>query len=91
MVEIIENDQPPDGIVRGEDVAAWLSSTALVASGQVPDRCGNASAQLEGDRVGGGAGVVAGANGHSQLREWVLGGVTKRLVNPLNRCSLLSR
>jgi hypothetical protein len=25
MVEIIENDQPADGIVRGEDVAAWLS------------------------------------------------------------------
>jgi nucleotide-binding universal stress UspA family protein len=35
--------------------------------------------------------VVAGAYGHSRLREWVLGGVTKRLVNPLNRCSLLSR
>ena len=25
-----------------------------------------------------------------RLSEWILGGVTRRLVNPSNRCSLLS-
>ena len=40
---------------------------------------------------GAGAGVViAGAYGHSRLGEWILGGVTRRLINPANRCSLLS-
>ena len=39
----------------------------------------------------GGTNSVAGAYGHSRFREWILGGVTKRLVNPLGRCSLLSR
>jgi nucleotide-binding universal stress UspA family protein len=38
-----------------------------------------------------GAGVViAGAYGHSRLSEWILGGVTRRLINPAIRCSLLS-
>jgi nucleotide-binding universal stress UspA family protein len=35
--------------------------------------------------------VVAGAYGHSRFHEWVFGGVTKRLLNPPRRCSLLSR
>jgi nucleotide-binding universal stress UspA family protein len=93
VVEIIEDDvNRPAALSRVKDVVAWLSRHGVVASGQVPDRCGNTSAQLEriASEVGAGL-VVAGAYGHSRLREWVLGGVTKRLVNPLNRCSLLSR
>jgi nucleotide-binding universal stress UspA family protein len=77
---------------RVGDVAAWLSRHGIVASGLVPDECGRAGVQLERIAAELGAGVVvAGAYGHSRLREWILGGVTQRLVNPLNRCSLLSR
>ena len=34
--------------------------------------------------------VVAGAYGHSRLREWVLGGVTKNLLLSEDRYSLVS-
>lgn len=93
VVEILEDgiDQPA-ALSRVNDVAAWLSRHGVVASGQVPGECGDPASQLDriASEVGAGL-VVAGAYGHSRLREWVLGGVTKRLVNPLNRCSLLSR
>jgi len=55
----------------------------------VPGQCGDAAAQLE--QVASDVGVViAGAYGHSRLSEWILGGVTRRLINPTIRCSLLS-
>jgi len=58
----------------------------------VPEECGEAGALLEriASEVAAGV-IVAGAYGHSRLREWILGGVTRRLVNPSNRCSLFSR
>jgi nucleotide-binding universal stress UspA family protein len=93
VVEIIEDEIDRPAALSGvKDVVAWLSRHGLVASGQVPGECGDAARQLDriASEVGAGL-VVAGAYGHSRLREWVLGGVTKRLVNPLNRCSLLSR
>jgi nucleotide-binding universal stress UspA family protein len=69
-----------------------LSRHGLVASGQVPGECGDVARQLDriASQVGAGL-VVAGAYGHSRLREWILAGVTKRLINPLNYRSLLSR
>jgi nucleotide-binding universal stress UspA family protein len=93
IVEIIEDESDRPAALSGvNDVVAWLSRHDLVASGQVPGECGDAARQLDriASQVGAGL-VVAGAYGHSRLREWVLGGVTKRLVNPSNRCSLLSR
>jgi nucleotide-binding universal stress UspA family protein len=93
VVEIIEDESDRPAALSGvNDIVAWLSRHGLVASGQVPAECGNAADQLDriASQVGAGL-VVAGAYGHSRLREWVLGGVTTRLVNPLNRCSLLSR
>jgi nucleotide-binding universal stress UspA family protein len=93
VVEIVEDDAERPSASSGiEDVVAWLSRHGVVASGQVPDHCGDAARQLEriASEIGAGL-VVAGAYGHSRLREWVLGGVTKRLVNPSNYCSLLSR
>ncbi|HEX7323776.1 MAG TPA: universal stress protein [Rhodanobacteraceae bacterium] len=35
--------------------------------------------------------IVAGAYGHSRLREWVLGGTTRNLLRQTGRCVLLSR
>jgi nucleotide-binding universal stress UspA family protein len=92
IVEIVEEQADRTAALsRVKDVAAWLSRHGVSASGQVPEECGEAGGLLEriASEVGAGV-VVAGAYGHSRLREWILGGVT-RLVNPSNRCSLLSR
>jgi nucleotide-binding universal stress UspA family protein len=93
VVEIVEEQSNrAAALSRVRDVVAWLSRHGVRASELVPDQCGEAAAQLERTASELGAGVVvAGAYGHSRLREWILGGVTRRLVNPSNRCSLLSR
>jgi nucleotide-binding universal stress UspA family protein len=82
----------PAALLGVKDVVGWLSRHRVPASGQVSDKCGHVADQLErmASEVGAGL-VVAGAYGHSRLREWVLGGVTKELINPSKRCSLLSR
>lgn len=93
VVEIVEEQADRAvALSRVGDVVAWLSWHGIRASEQVPHECGEAPAQLEriASEVGAGV-VVAGAYGHSRLREWILGGVTQRLINPLNRCSFLSR
>ena len=93
VVEIVEEQaNRPAALSRVKDVAAWLSRHGVNASEQVPEECGEAGALLEriASEVGAGV-IVAGAYGHSRLREWIVGGVTRRLVNPSNRCSLLSR
>ena len=92
VAEIAEDDDKPAALSGVKDVVAWLSRHGVLASGQVPDECGHATAQLGriASEVGAGL-VVAGAYGHSRLREWVFGGVTKELINPSKRCSLLSR
>ena len=92
IVEIVEDEvDRAAALLRVEDVAAWLSRHGVRASQQVPGQCGDAAAQLEQVVSDVGAGVViAGAYGHSRLSEWILGGVTRRLINPANRCSLLS-
>lgn len=93
VVEVVEEETSRTAALsRVRDVVAWLARHGVRATELVPDQCGEPTAQL--DRIAGelGAGViVAGAYGHSRLREWVLGGVTRRLVNPSTRCSLLSR
>jgi nucleotide-binding universal stress UspA family protein len=93
VVEIAEDEIARlTAISRLKDVVAWLSRHGVLATELVPGQCGHAAAQLEhiASEVGAGL-VVAGAYGHSRFREWILGGVTKRLVNPSGRCSLLSR
>ena len=92
IAEVIEDEADrAAALLRVDDVAAWLSRHGVQASQQVPGQCGNAASQLERVASDVGAGVViAGAYGHSRLSEWILGGVTRRLVNPSSRCSLLS-
>src|SRR6476620_2108111 len=92
VVEIVEDEADRAAVLlRVEDVAAWLSRHGVGASQQVPAQCGDAATQLERVASDVGAGVViAGAYGRSRLSEWILGGVTRRLINPAIRCSLLS-
>jgi nucleotide-binding universal stress UspA family protein len=92
IVEVVEDEADrAAALLRLEDVAAWLSRHGVQASRQVPGQCGDAATQLEriASEVGAGV-VIAGAYGRSRLSEWILGGVTRRLINPPNRCSLLS-
>ena len=93
VAEIVEDGADRSAALSGvEDLVAWLSRHGVVASQRVSGECGNAAAQLDGIASEVGAGlVVAGAYGHSRFREWVFGGVTKRLLTPSGRCSLLSR
>jgi nucleotide-binding universal stress UspA family protein len=92
IVEIVGDQVDRAAETRVKDVAAWLLRHGVFASERVSDECGDAGAQLEriASEVGAGV-VIAGAYGHSRLREWILGGVTRRLINPSGRCSLLSR
>ena len=34
--------------------------------------------------------IVAGAYGHTRMREWIFGGVTRDLITKSDRCSVLS-
>jgi nucleotide-binding universal stress UspA family protein len=92
VAEIVEDETDrAAALSRVEDVVAWLSRHGVGASQQVPDQHGDAATQLERIASDVGAGVViAGAYGHSRLSEWILGGVTRRLINPASRCALLS-
>jgi nucleotide-binding universal stress UspA family protein len=93
VVEIVENEADRSAALSGvEDLVAWLLRHGVIACEQVPEECGNVETQLEkiASEVGAGL-VVAGAYGHSRFHEWVFGGVTKRLLNPSRRCTLLSR
>jgi len=92
VAEIVEDGADRTAALsRVGDVVTWLSRHNVRASEQVPEQCGHAGAQLERIASYVGAGIViAGAYGRSRLSEWILGGVTRELINPSKRCSLLS-
>lgn len=93
VVEIAARDDLADARTRTQDVAGWLTGHGIVASARAVaattsegDQLRNLTSDLELD-----AGlVVAGAYGHTRLREWVLGGVTRDLLLQPSRCSLVS-
>jgi nucleotide-binding universal stress UspA family protein len=93
IVEIPEegNDRAA-ALSHVDDVAAWLASHGIAASALVPEMNRDVISQLEliAGNVGAGA-VIAGAYGHSRLREWVMGGVTRHFTTESSRCSFLSR
>lgn len=95
IVEIVEEGgSREDALKRTADVVAWLLCHGVSASALVPeqDKEGNTAVILDRIASNVGAGVVvAGAYGHSRLREWVLGGVTQHLATEATGCVLLSR
>jgi nucleotide-binding universal stress UspA family protein len=92
IVEIVEDGGSLEAALnRTQDVVTWLSYHDITASALVQKESSTAAA-LDGIASSVGAGVlVAGAYGHSRLREWVLGGVTQHLATESTRCVLLSR
>lgn len=95
VVEIVEDGgSREDALKRTADVVAWLSCHGVLASALVPEQNQERNAAATLDRIASNVGagiVVAGAYGHSRLREWVLGGVTRHLATESTRCVLLSR
>lgn len=96
--EVTITEIPEEGTDRGhalshvEDVAVWLSCHGIAASTVIPEAKIDIIGQLDDIAGNVGAGVViAGAYGHSRLREWVMGGVTRHLATESSRCSFLSR
>ncbi len=73
------------------DVAGWLKRHGVgaesIAAGSVGDdatRLSQIATEQQADLI------VAGAYGHSRVREWALGGVTQDLLLCADRCSLVS-
>jgi len=91
VVEICAEREIAAARTRVEDVVGWLKAHGVVAKPLASPSTGddasllNAIAQERGANM-----VVAGAYGHSRLREWVLGGVTRDLLLRGKNFSLLS-
>jgi nucleotide-binding universal stress UspA family protein len=93
IAEIPEQDgRRAEALAHVADVAAWLHGHGITANTVVPEKAGGVTGQLENIAANIGAGaVIAGAYGHSRLREWVLSGVTRHLATESRRCAFLSR
>jgi nucleotide-binding universal stress UspA family protein len=77
--------------LRVGDVAAWLARHGVSALSQTVLAKGDNAEQMAAFAADAAADVlVAGAYGHSRLREWVLGGVTRDLLMQPERCVFVS-
>jgi len=91
VVEISADEDLSAARRRVGDVVAWLGHHAIQAEGSAQRSTGDDATALYaiGQDLGTDV-VVAGAYGHSRLREWVFGGVTRDLLLSANRCALVS-
>ena len=94
MVSIVEVAAEPDlPAARSHvaDVVAWLERHDIACTGEAAPATGDNAEQLSAIAVEKGADlIVAGAYGHSRVREWALGGVTRDLLLRATLCTLLS-
>ena len=92
VVEIPEPDTDrAAALSHVEDVASWLLGHGIVASSFVTETSNDVTTKLDEISANVGAGlVIAGAYGHSRLREWILSGVSRHLTTVSSRCSFLS-
>ncbi len=91
VVEIAGHDGQAEARRHVEDVVSWLrvhhiaaSSRVATVSGEASEQLGSIAEEQKADLI------VAGAYGHSRLREWVLGGVTGDLLLKAGRFCLVS-
>ena len=91
VVEVTTQDDQQAAGLRLADVASWLKRHGISAETVVHHSVGDDAAQLSAVAFEQDADlVVAGAYGHSRIREWVLGGVTRSLLQTMNLCALVS-
>lgn len=91
VVEIASKDDMAAARNRIDDVVHWLTRHGITAGPLVcsakaddADQMALVADEQHADLV------VAGAYGHGRLREWVLGGFTRRLLANTARCSLIA-
>ena len=91
LVQISEADERAESETRLHDVANWLAQHGITAGVQTRPAKGAdaASLALVADELKADI-IVAGAYGHSRVREWALGGVTRTLMRHAARPALLS-
>ncbi len=91
VVEIAEERELAAVRERLADVVQWLGRHGVTAEPIAAASSHEDAHQLHALALREGAGViVAGAYGHSRMREWVLGGVTRDLLLRAGRCTLIS-
>jgi nucleotide-binding universal stress UspA family protein len=91
VVEVAAEDNLDAARTHLEDVVGWLKQHGVVAASLVSPSTGDDSTRLNTiAREQGADIIIAGAYGHSRLREWVLGGVTRDLLLNAECCSLVS-
>ena len=92
VLEIAHADEQKRVTQQLAEVCEWLKTHSIKAEAKfVASAKGDESYQLNTaiEALGSGV-VVAGAYGHSRLREWALGGVTRDLMVQANYCTMLS-
>jgi nucleotide-binding universal stress UspA family protein len=91
VVEVTSEEELPEARARTEDVADWLARHGVAASARAEASSDGDAVQLSSisEEVGAGL-LVGGAYGHTRVREWVLGGVTRDLLLRPPRCSFVS-
>ena len=91
VAQVAASEDVTEARTRLLDVVAWLGRHGLTAGLVVAAATGDDTAGLD-DLMDehGVTFVVAGAYGHNRLREWALGGVTRKLLTKPSRCALLS-
>jgi nucleotide-binding universal stress UspA family protein len=91
VVTVADKEDLTAAAARLEDVAGWLKRHGITATSLAVPSTGDDAAELNAIVQNQGADLlVAGAYGHSRVREWVLGGVTRDLLLRAGRCALVS-
>jgi nucleotide-binding universal stress UspA family protein len=91
VVEIASEVDLPAARSHLEDVVGWLKRHGVVAESLAQRSTGDDAAALHAIAHDQGADIfVAGAYGHSRMREWALGGVTRDFLLGASCCSLVS-
>ena len=91
VVEIAPDEELAAAETRLKDVVSWLKRHGVNAASIASPSTSDDATRLS--RIAGEQGadiLVAGAYGHSRLREWILGGVTRDLLFRAERCSFMS-
>lgn len=91
VVEVAPEEELDGVRSRLEDVVEWLKRNQVFAEMRALGSDGDDAKRLATAAEDLGASLlVAGAYGHSRLREWALGGVTRNLLLHPAMCSLVS-
>ncbi len=91
VVELVREHEREAAQRRLADVGDWLARHGVEASCLASPLNGTEAAGLaEIAKELGADLIVAGAFGHSRLREWAFGGVTRDLILQVDRCALVS-